>query len=626
MKGGHGVPGLPAQGIVDADHGGQLPGDAQVQVGIGRGEGPELLVLPLRHPAALVLEHEVGAADEDLFPLHHAGDAVGHYILHLGVVLLVGQTSGPGLLHHGVGHGVGIVLLQAGGQPQHLLGVTAAEGHDLRHPGGGIGQGAGLVKNNGVRLGHGLHEPPALDGDMVLAALPHGGQHRNGNGQLQGAGEVHHQHRQGLGDIPGQQIRQRRAAQGIGYQAVRQPGGPVLGGGFQLFGFLDHADDAVIPPAAGGLFHADHALALLHHGPGVYIAAGPLGHGHGLAGHGGLVHHGLAIGHPAVQGDHAAGADDDAVPGPDGVDGGQYLGAAGLEPDLVYMQGHGPGQIGHGLLVGPFLQDLPQPQHEHHGPGGGEIAPGHGHGDGGGVQHGHGQAAMPQGRKPLPDVLHRPDDGQRRGHRRRKEQSGDDPAGHGHGELVLKLPVQGPGGVLRHQVHGLRPGEGKGGQGGDDVPPAAGEADHRIPGPVIDLHLRDAVHRPQIVFQNVRLAQGHGGAVQADPQPSGGLMENAALHGLFRLGSILDHGVGLLLGPLLVDGLGVGVDILRVFPDGGDGLHDAVLGPQHGGGGVGIDLLGVLAGQDLDTGGAQQHTGGEQTEFLHDVTSCGLMT
>ena len=194
---------------------------------------------------------------------------------------------------------------------------------------------------------------------MVPAALPHGGEHRNGNGQLQGAGEVHHQHRQGLGDVPGQQIRQRRAAQGIGYQAVRQPGGPVLGGGFQLFGLLDHADDAVIPPAAGGLFHADHALALLHHGPGVYIAAGPLGHGHGLTGHGGLVHHGLTIGHPAVQGDHAAGADDDAVPGPDGVDGGQYLGAAGLEPDLVYMQGHGPGQIGHGLLVGPFLQDLP---------------------------------------------------------------------------------------------------------------------------------------------------------------------------------------------------------------------------------------------------------------------------
>ena len=72
VKGGHGVPGLPAQGVV---------------------------------------------ADEDLFPLHHAGDAVGHHILHLGVVLLVGQTSGPGLLHHSVGHGVGIVLLQAGGQP-----------------------------------------------------------------------------------------------------------------------------------------------------------------------------------------------------------------------------------------------------------------------------------------------------------------------------------------------------------------------------------------------------------------------------------------------------------------------------------------------------------------------------
>ena len=33
----------------------------------------------------------------------------------------------------------------------------------------------------------------------------------------------------------------------------------------------------------------------------------------------------------------------------------------------------------------------------------------------------------------------------------------------------------------------------------------------------------------------------------------------------------------------------------------------AVLGAQHCGGGMGIDLLGVLTGKDLETGGAKQH-------------------
>ena len=45
----------------------------------------------------------------------------------------------------------------------------------------------------------------------------------------------------------------------------------------------------------------------------------------------------------------------------------------------------------------------------------------------------------------------------------------------------------------------------------------------------------------------------------------------------------------------------------------GDGGHHALLGPQNSGGGFGVDLTGVLAGENLDTGGAEQRTGGEQT-------------
>ena len=59
-------------------------------------------------------------------------------------------------------------------------------------------------------------------------------------------------------------------------------------------------------------------------------------------------------------------------------------------------QAHGGGKVGHGLFVGPLLQNFAQMQHEHHRAGGGKIAPCHGHRDGGGVQHGDGQPALQQ--------------------------------------------------------------------------------------------------------------------------------------------------------------------------------------------------------------------------------------
>ena len=69
-----------------------------------------------------------------------------------------------------------------------------------------------------VVFGNGIE---SLDGDVELGAFPHGRQHRNGHGQLQSAGEVHHQNGQGFGYVPSQQIGQGRAAQGVGHQLVR---------------------------------------------------------------------------------------------------------------------------------------------------------------------------------------------------------------------------------------------------------------------------------------------------------------------------------------------------------------------------------------------------------------------
>ena len=366
---------------------------------------------------------------------------MGHHILHLRMVLLVGEPVPLCLRHHGVCHGMGVMLLQTGGKAQHFRLIVSAEGDDRRHGGCRIGQRAGLVEHNGVRLGHRLQKASALDGDVIAAALPHGGQHRDGGGQLQGAGKVHHQHRQHFRHVPGQKIGQCRAAQRIGHQSVRHPGGFVLGGGFQLLRLLDHANHPVIPPTAGGFLHGDDALALLRHRPGIDGTAGMLGHGHGLAGEGGLVHHGLALHHPAVQRDHAAGTDHDTVARLHVGDFRQHLGAVYLLPDAVHPQAHGGGKVGHGLFVGPLLQNFAQMQHEHHRAGGGKVSPCHGHRDGGGIQHGDGQFAVPQCRKPLPDVLYGAEQCQCRGDGRRQKQLGDAPPHDGNCQLVLKLPV-----------------------------------------------------------------------------------------------------------------------------------------------------------------------------------------
>ena len=181
MQGFDGLGGLCPQRIRDAQHRRQTSANAQIQMGIAGIQSVEPILLLFRHHAVLILKDKMGAADNYLVTVHHTGNAVGHNILHLGMVLLMVQPPLLGLLHHSVGDGVGIVLLQAGRQAKHLRGRPAAEGHNLGHRGSRIGQGTGLVENNGIRLGHILQEPAALDGNVELGAFPHGAEDRNGH-------------------------------------------------------------------------------------------------------------------------------------------------------------------------------------------------------------------------------------------------------------------------------------------------------------------------------------------------------------------------------------------------------------------------------------------------------------
>ena len=96
------------------------------------------------------------------------------------------------------------MLFQTGSHPQHLSFVSATEGDDLCHLGAGMGQGAGLVKNDGIGCGHCLQEFTALDGDMCVSSLPHSREHCQRHGQLQGAGEIYHQHGKRSGHVAGE--------------------------------------------------------------------------------------------------------------------------------------------------------------------------------------------------------------------------------------------------------------------------------------------------------------------------------------------------------------------------------------------------------------------------------------
>ena len=493
-------------------------------MGILCGQGLELFVLPFRHRAALVLKDEVRAADDDLFVVDLAGDAVRNDVLHLGMIFLVVQPALSGFFHDGVRHRVRIVLFQTGRQTEHFLLAVAAEGNDLRDGRRGVGERAGLVEDDGVRVRDRFEEASALDGDMMHAALAHRGEHGNRHRQLQRAGEVHHQHGEHLRHVACDEIRQRRAAQRVGHEPVGQTGSLVLGGGFQLFGFLDHVDDAVIAAAAHCLFHADDAFALLRDRPGVDRAAGPLRHGHRFAGHGRLIDHRLAGDDFAVQRDEVARADDDFVARLDLADRDKNFRLAGLFPDLVDIQRHRAREIGHGLLVRPLLQNLAEPQHEHHGACGGKVAAHHRDGDGCRVEHGDGELPVPEGFQPFPDIFHGAEQRDRRRDRNRQEQPVEHAAADREDQLVFKLAVQRAGCVLRHKLHCLGPLERKGRQRLHHSGAAVLIGDNGVLRPVEDLDVHHTGHGAQIVFQHIRLAQRHRAARQMDADAPSGFM------------------------------------------------------------------------------------------------------
>ena len=533
-QGGDGLGGLRPGRVAEEERAGQLPADGQIEhrPAVSLGLDPRLLLRCADDP--LVLKDEVAAADEGPLPLQGGGHAVGHHILHLGVALLVVQAlllGGPG---HRPGHAVGEVLLHAGGAAEQLVLPPAGEVDHPLHLGAGGGEGARLVKDDGVRLGKGLQMLAALDHDPVGGGLPHGGDDGDGGGQLDGAGVVHHQHRQGPGEAAGKQTHQQGPGEAEGHDGVGQPLGLALGPGLQGLGVLDEAHDLLDAALPGQGGDPDDQAALLQHGAGVDGGARPLVDGEGLTGHGRLVDHGVAVRHRAVHRDQGAGAHPDALPRGQRPHGHRLLGAVPVHPPhRVHVDSQALAQGGLGALAGVVLQQAGQPEQEHHRAGGGPLPLGDGPGDGGRVQHGHIQPALPQAVQALPPIARRAPQG---------DQAAD---GGGQEPFLQKVPGRQAGDAAEEVVVHLPQLVGvPGGAHGEGVPPQA--VQHRQGGgpavPPVE-HQHAAVDGAGLRPGDPRTAQKQGGdavalllgervGAEAHPQAARLVIRDAILHGI----------------------------------------------------------------------------------------------
>ena len=232
-----------------------------------------------------------------------------------------------------------------------------------------------------------------------------------------------------------------------------------------------------------------------------------------------MIDHRFAIYYFAVQRDHIAGADDNLVARLDVLDRHQHILTVGAQPCLVHIQRHRARQIGHGFLVGPILQQFAQPQHKHDRARRCKVAPQQRYRNGGGIQHRHRQLAVQQRTQPGFDIAYRAENRDHRPYRHRQKQLGSHAGRDRHHQLVLVFAVDGTGGVLRHQIHRFGFGKRKRRQRTGYAVARDGIGDDRVTGAVEHLYTGHAVHRAQIIFQHIRLAQRHMRQTQMHPHP-----------------------------------------------------------------------------------------------------------
>ena len=415
----HGLGNALLDGVGDGQHAHKLAAHGQVERRQPLGLHGDLRGLLVGDLDALVLDHEVARADHDALAVERARDAVGDDVLHLGVALAVLEVPLLRGAYHGAGHGVREVLLEAGGEAQHLVAAPAVERHDAREARRGLGEGAGLVEDDGVGGGDLLEVTRALDREAGLGALAHRGEHGDGARELEGARVVDHERGAGLDEAPRGECHDARKQEVPRHDGVGQVLAAALGLALEVLGLLDHGDDGAQLGAACAVLDAHEDLAVLHRGAGVdRVAHGALD-GQRLAGEVGLVDHGQAALDRAVHADGHAGADDHEIaPGQLARRDGDLLVAL----DALGVLGHGKQRVDELVLgagLGVVLERLADVEEEHRARGGGEVGLDERDAHGGGVEHRHAEVTGEQRLEASPEERavrpHGPGDAERLG-------------------------------------------------------------------------------------------------------------------------------------------------------------------------------------------------------------------
>ena len=295
--------------------------------------------------------------------------AVCHDVLDLRVQLFMIESLLLRTTDDGIRHGVRIVLLETGCHAKHLVGILVPEGDDIDETRYRVGQGAGLIKDDGVRLRHGFHELAALDGDTVIPRFLDRRQHRKRYRELQGAGVVHHQEGQRLRKVPGQEIGRREAGEAVRHERICEPVGLRFRVGLQLLGLLNHMHDLVVLALARLLLHLDEALAFLDHGAGINIAALGLRNRSRLTGHRRLVDRHLTGDDHTLERDDIRTSKHDHIAGMDLSERHFDFLLALPHPRTIDVQRHSACQIADRLLPCPVLEGLADVEEEHDGGG-----------------------------------------------------------------------------------------------------------------------------------------------------------------------------------------------------------------------------------------------------------------
>ena len=225
----------------------------------------------------------------------------------------------------------------------------------------------------------------------------------------------------------------------------------------KLLGFLDHVDDLVVAAASERLFHTDFQFAFFQDSSRIDVGAGFLAHRKRLAGHGSLVYSAFPGSHHTVERNDVASADNNMVVRHYFADGHEHLaGVLCFDPCAVNIDVHAAGEVVNGLFVCPLFQKGAGVQQEHDGSGGRPVPAQDGYGNCCRVQDGYLEFPSLQALESAAQIVRRLCQADQIPEHGRQDEHTGGPAGHKEEELVLKIPVQFPAGMVGHIHWGIR--------------------------------------------------------------------------------------------------------------------------------------------------------------------------